>query len=99
MRLPVTVEPVVFAYVFALAMASPLLQQYIYKELSNLHNLSGRDDSKLCDNGSSISNNITRLENMVQTAASHWFIALSLSCKYIIHCTSVIIIMSYNTGG
>ena len=77
----ITVEPVVFAYVFALAMASPLLQQYIYDQLSEHYNVTKHGDSKICEDNS-VSDNITTLENLVQTRASYWFIGLSLSCKY-----------------
>ena len=73
----ITVEPVIFAYVFALAMAAPLLQQYIYDELSEHYNFTKHED-KICKD-SSVSDNITTLENLVQTQSSHWFIGLSLS--------------------
>jgi hypothetical protein len=77
----VTVEPVVFSYVFTGAMIAPLLQQYIYDELSKEHNFTKADDNRLCINGSDNSGNVTALENRIQTQASYWFIALSVSCK------------------
>jgi hypothetical protein len=77
----ITVEPLAFAYVFALAMVSPLLQQYIYDELSDYHNFTKRESTKICKNNS-VSDKITSLENLVQTQTSYWFIGLSLACKY-----------------
>ena len=81
MRL-ITVEPVLFGYVFALALSSPLVQRYIVDQLSAAHDFTKGEDTKLCKNDTNVSENITRLENLVQTEASHWFIGLSLSCKY-----------------
>ncbi|XP_028413275.1 LOW QUALITY PROTEIN: proton-coupled folate transporter-like [Dendronephthya gigantea] len=75
----VTVEPVVFGYVFSAAMLSPLLQQYIYDELSERHNFTITEDSQLCKNGTGDSGNISALENRIQTDASYWFIAQKLS--------------------
>ena len=80
MRL-ITVEPVVFGFVFAMALSSPLLQRYIVDELSAAHHFSKDDDKKLCENNTNVDENITRLENLVQTEASHWHIGLALSCK------------------
>ena len=77
----ITVEPVVFSFVFVLAMLSPLLQQYIYEELSISHSFKTGNDSELCKNTTSVSENVTSSENLVQTEASHWLMGLSLSCK------------------
>ncbi|XP_028414836.1 proton-coupled folate transporter-like [Dendronephthya gigantea] len=74
----VTVEPVAFAYVFALAMVSPLLQQYIYEELGRSYNFT-KGEEELCNNDTDVDESITRLENHVQTQATRWFVGLSLS--------------------
>lgn len=78
----ITVEPVAFAYVFALAMLSPLLQQYIYEELGESYNFT-EEEKKLCNNDTDVNASISRLEDLVQTKATRWFIGLSLSCKYV----------------
>ena len=83
----ITVEPVLFGYVFALVMSSPLLQRYVVDELSAYHNFTNGEDRKLCANDTNVSDNITRLENVVQTQASHWLLGLSLSCKYCMACS------------
>ncbi len=82
----ITVEPVIFVFIFAAAMAAPLLQLYIYEEVSEYHNFTKREGNTLCEN-TNVSDDIARLENLVQTQTSHWLIGLGLSGKY---CSTIV---------
>lgn len=77
----VTVEPVIFFYMFTNIMLSPLLQQYIYDEVSRQRNFTKAEDNMLCVNGSANARNVTALEKRVETEASHWFVVLGVSCE------------------
>lgn len=74
----VTVEPVIFSVIFTFALLLPLLQQYIYEELSAEHNFTKVDEEKLCENVTTAGHDVTSLESQVQTEASHWFLVLNL---------------------
>ena len=80
----VTVEPVIFCYVFTNTMLSPLLQQYIYDEVSREHNFTKAEDNILCANGSNSADHVTALEKHVETEASYWFIVLGVSGEHVL---------------
>ena len=80
MRL-VTVEPVLFSYIFTAGILSPLLQQYIYDQVSKQHNFTKSEDEGLCINGSKNSTDDAALEKRIQSEASYWFIGLVISCE------------------
>ena len=80
MRL-ITVEPIVFIFYFSHYLLQPLLQQYIYDELSLKYNFTKGKQEELCENGTEAGHNVTSLESQVQTEASHWILAFSLCSK------------------
>ena len=77
----ITIEPVVLIFFFSYVLLLPLLQQYIYDELSSKYNFTKGKQEELCENGTEAGHNVTSLESQVQTEASHWFVALSLCSK------------------
>ena len=88
LRFIVTVEPVSFVYILAFALKAPLLQQFIYEEISREYNFTSSGNKSVCRADRAWfhdgDNELQWLENKVQTITSHWLIYLNLAGKLII---------------
>ncbi len=88
----VIVEPVIFLYFLAVMPITPLLQQFVYAEVSRRHGLSPIESQVSCSTNKSDPNYIT--QQSVQADASEWSM-LYATCALLPSIVSTILLGSY----